>query len=129
MKNAINWFEVPVTDLDRAARFYERLLGVELKREKFGDMDMAIFPSDERGVGGALVLDARRKPHADGTLVYLDASGKLDACVERVGQSGGKVVLPKIDIGDPGFIALVIDSEGNTIGLHAPREEQVRKTA
>jgi len=30
-------------------------------------------------------------------------------------------VLPKTDIGDPGFIALVRDTEGNVVGLHAPR--------
>jgi predicted enzyme related to lactoylglutathione lyase len=129
MKNAINWFEIPVADLDRATLFYERVLGITLKREKFEGVDMAIFSSDEQGVGGALISDARRKPHADGALVYLDASGKLDACVARVAESGGKVVLPKTGIGDPGFIALVVDSEGNTVGLHAPREERARKSA
>ena len=129
MKNAINWFEIPVADLDRAMRFYERVLGLSLKRAKFEGLDLAIFPSDERGVGGALISDARRKPSADGALVYLDASGKLDACVGRVQESGGKVVLPKTAIGDPGFISLIVDSEGNVVGLHAPQEERAKKSA
>ena len=121
MKNALNWFEIPAVDLDRATRFYETLLGQSLKREAFEGMDLAMFPSDEPGVGGAVVKDARRKPGADGSLVYLDATGKLDDCLARTTKAGGAVVVPKTDIGKPGFIALVRDTEGNVIGLHAPR--------
>ena len=120
MKNAINWFEIPVSDLSRAARFYEKTLGIELKRTRFGELDMAIFPSDEPGAGGALVLDPRRQPSDKGSLVYLHAEN-LDAAVERTQKSGGSVILPKTDIGEPGFMALVRDTEGNTVGLHTPR--------
>jgi predicted enzyme related to lactoylglutathione lyase len=119
-KNAATWFELPATDLARAQRFYEAVLGAKLRPEKFAGMDMAIFPYQE-GVGGALVHDARFRPSADGAVVYLAVEGSLDACVRRVEEAGGKVVLPKTDIGDPGFIALVLDSEGNRVGLHSPR--------
>lgn len=122
MTHAINWFEIPTTDLDRATRFYEALLGVALKREHFAgsDMAMAIFPGEEESVRGALIATSRRKPVADGALVYLHAPD-LDACLARLEKAGGSVVSPKLDIGEPGFIALVKDSEGNVVGLHAPR--------
>jgi predicted enzyme related to lactoylglutathione lyase len=120
MKNALNWFELFVADLDRATRFYETLLGISLKRENFNSTPMAVFPYDG-GVGGALVKNTQRKPSADGGLVYLDATDKLDACVERTRKAGGEVVLGRTAIGEHGFIAMVRDSEGNVIGLHSMR--------
>ncbi len=121
MKDAINWFELPVLDLARATKFYETVLAVKLKTENFNGTPNAIFPAEDPGVGGSLVKDERRKPNPDGSLIYLNANGKLDACLARVAAAGGKVVLPRTDIGDPGFIALVIDTEGNQIGLHSVR--------
>lgn len=122
MQHAINWFELPTTDLDRASRFYEHVLGVSFKREHFAgtDMHMAVFEGAQESVRGALISDKRRKPAADGALVYLHAP-KLDESLSRIERAGGVVVLPKTDIGDPGFIALVRDTEGNVVGLHAPR--------
>jgi predicted enzyme related to lactoylglutathione lyase len=120
MENAINWFEIFVNDLDRASRFYQTALAVELRREDFGGTPMAIFPASREGTGGALVKDGTRQPGA-GTLVYLNANGKLDAVLGRVAKAGGEVVLPKTDIGAPGFIATVRDTEGNLIGLHSER--------
>ena len=122
MTHTINWFEIPTTDLDRAMRFYEAVLGVSLKREHFDGtgMQMAVFSGEEQSVRGALIVDARRKPAADGALVYLNA-GDLDTSLSRVGKAGGSVLMPKTDIGDPGFIALVKDTEGNVVGLHTPR--------
>lgn len=120
MQNAINWFELFVTDLDRATRFYESALGISLRREEFGGTPMAIFMSAAEGaVGGALVKNGQ-KP-GGGALVYLNANGKLDAVLGRIAKAGGEVVLPKTDIGDPGFIATVRDTEGNLVGLHSER--------
>jgi predicted enzyme related to lactoylglutathione lyase len=118
-RNALNWFELFVTDLKRAQAFYEKTLGISLRFEEFGELPMAIFA--EEGVAGALVKHPTRKPSADGALPYLNCNGKLDACLARVEQAGGKVVMPKTDIGDPGFIALVVDTEGNTVGLHTEK--------
>ena len=122
MSHPIHWFEIFVRDIDRAARFYETVLGIQLKRTTEGDRPMAMFASAvEEGVGGALVQQKGREPSETGALVYLDANGKLDASLERVSKAGGEVVMPKTDIGPPGFIALLRDSEGNVVGLHAER--------
>lgn len=119
-KNAINWFEIPVTDMDRAVRFYERVLATSLKREVFGGQPHAIFPAAEPGVAGALVNSKELTPSVAGARIYLDAP-QLDACLARVAAAGGAVVMPKTDIGEPGFIAIVKDTEGNAVGLHQPR--------
>ncbi len=119
MTTPINWFELPVTDLARARAFYESVLGVALKQETFMGMAMALFPYAEGGVGGALVQGGNLAPSRDGAVVYLDTRGALDACLARVAGAGGKVLLPRTDIGAPGFIALVQDTEGNVVGLHS----------
>ena len=80
-----------------------------------------MFPAGQSDAGGALIQDGRRKPSAEGTLIYLDVAGNLDACVERVRGAGGVLIMPKTDIGDPGFIAVLRDTEGNSVALHSPR--------
>jgi uncharacterized protein len=121
MRNAITWFEIPTTDLERAARFYEKALGIELRRESFMDVPHATFPAERpHGVGGALILDRTRTPAATGTTIYLDVAGRLDAVLARVPDAGGQVVLARTAIGEPGFIALVRDPDGNVVGLHSP---------
>jgi len=116
MNDAINWFELPVADIARAQRFYETALGLKLHFEIFGGLPNAIFPAGG-GVRGALVQDPRARPSREGTRVYLDAPD-IDGCLARVATAGGKVLLGKTDIGDPGFIAMLEDSEGNLVGLN-----------
>src|SRR5690348_12571794 len=106
MNNAIDWFEIFVADLERAQRFYEVTLGIELKREDYARVPSAVFPRAGKGVSGGLVQDPKRPPGPGGSLVYLSATGNLDACLDRVGPAGGSIVMPKTDIGDPGFIAV-----------------------
>jgi predicted enzyme related to lactoylglutathione lyase len=118
MKSAIHWFEIPVADIDRAAAFYESLLGSKLRRETFGGMPYAVFPSEAPGIGGALAQDAQRKPGA-ATLVYFNTEGKLDAVLARAAAAKATTLLPKTAIGKDGFIAILVDSEGNTFGLHS----------
>jgi predicted enzyme related to lactoylglutathione lyase len=117
-KNAITWFEILTTDLERAAKFYEAVLGVSLKRENFMGTPHAIFTVE--GVGGALIHDPKRPPVAGGTTVYLLAPD-LEGALGKVEKAGGKVLLGKTAIGDPGSIAIVQDTEGNFVGLHAPK--------
>lgn len=122
--HAIDWFEIPVTDLDRAQTFYERLLGAPLRREPMGPAKtLAVFTYDEHGVGGCLMAgEGTPAPSARGTLIYLNAAPSLDAALERVADAGGRITTPKVQLpGDMGCFAHVVDTEGNRVGLHALR--------
>lgn len=119
-KSALNWFEIPVSNIEKAAAFYERTLGIAMRRERGHGMELAVFPyTPEVAVGGAIVAAPHLRPGATGTVVYLDCTGKLDACVARVADAGGKVVQPRTAIGENGFIAMVSDPDGNVVGLHS----------
>jgi predicted enzyme related to lactoylglutathione lyase len=120
--NALSWFEIPVADMKRAVKFYEATLNGKLREETFFGTLNAIFPYErgEHSVGGALVLDAKKKPSKEGTTVYLPVDD-VDAAVARAKKAGAAVIAPKIDIGDMGIIALLVDTEGNQIGLHAEK--------
>lgn len=121
MKTAINWFEVPAHDFDRARKFYETVLGISLPTDtsstRDGAVPMAFFPNGA-SAAGAIVKDPRVKPGADGPVIYLDAGGHLDDCVRRVAAAGGKVVVPVTDIGEHGRFAILLDTEGNRVALH-----------
>jgi hypothetical protein len=124
-KNAISWFDVPTADFDRAVKFYSTILGTEIRLGEHMGQTLAFFPCEgplEEAVGGALVPPGMgREPSAGGTCVFLDCEGKLDDVISRVEPSGGKIVQPKMSIGEPGWIAIIQDSEGNTIGLHSSK--------
>jgi predicted enzyme related to lactoylglutathione lyase len=119
-RDAIHWFEIPVSDIDRAQHFYETLFAQSMRREQMGPQTLAVFPYDG-GIGGALLKSATApKPSLDGNLVYLNASPSLDAVLARAGELGAKVLLPKLELPrDIGFIAQIVDSEGNRVGLHS----------
>ena len=121
-RNALNWFEIPVADIERAQRFYETLLAKSLRREQAGPQTLAIFPYElGQGVGGMLKQDAAAPASgANATLVYLDASPSLDAVLSRAGELGARVLQPKMELPNGnGFTAHIADTEGNRIGLHA----------
>ena len=121
MKSAVDWFEIPVEQLSRAVSFYEALLATRLKPSKYGPFEAAVFSVDDPGIGGALVQDKGRKAQQGGTRVYLCATGMLEEVLSRVAPAGGSVLLPKTDLGEPGYIAVIRDSEGNEVGLHSER--------
>ncbi|KAA9132527.1 VOC family protein [Marinihelvus fidelis] len=123
MGNPVGWFEIYVSDMDRARGFYETVLGVKL--EALGDPNdpgilMMAFPSDmERyGAGGALVKMEGFPVGNNSVLVYFSCE---DCAIEesRVAAAGGKVEKTKFSIGEYGFISLAIDTEGTIFGLHS----------
>ena len=121
-RNAIDWFEIPVRNMDRAAAFYEALLGTTIRRETIGPNALGVFTYDvEQGVGGCLLAgDNVPAPSLDGSLVYLNAGPSLDAVVARVEAAGGRVLVPKVTLpGDMGCFVHIADTEGNRVGLHA----------
>jgi hypothetical protein len=122
MKNALDWFEIPATDLDRAVRFYNTILAVEMVRmEVSPGYPMAMFPFSE-GVSGAVISGEGYTPGVTGTLVYLACGEQgMDAVLGRVEGAGGTIVGPKVDAGEHGLVAVILDTEGNRVGLHAER--------
>lgn len=118
--HALNWFEIPVTNFDRARTFYEKVLGATIQPMAMGPITMGLLTSDMSVVGGAIVLAEGCTPSKEGTLVYLNGGDDLDVMLARVQPAGGAVEVPKTEIGnDFGYFALFIDSEGNKVGLHS----------
>jgi hypothetical protein len=121
MVNAVNWFEIPAADFDRAVQFYSDILGKPLRKEVFMGTPNGFFPYEGGAVGGAVVYSEGYVPSDKGTLVYLNAHGDLDGVVGRVKAAGGKVLLAKTAIGDAGHMAIILDTEGNKVGLNMPK--------
>lgn len=119
MNNPVNYFEIPVTDLPRAIEFYESVFDCKLETKTIDDNQMAIFPGhpDSPGIFGALALGPSYKPSLDGTRIYFTTEN-IDMVLERVLENRGRVEYPKTNIGELGFVAEFIDSEGNRIALH-----------
>lgn len=119
-KDALNWFELYVSDFARAQRFYETILACNLVVNDQGTMKMGMFPSDQQnGVGGAITQMDGFGPGPGGTLIYLNVEGELDAVISRIGPAGGHVIKPRFSIAPYGFIAIFQDTEGNVVGLHS----------
>ena len=122
MQAAINWFEIPVADLDRAQTFYEKVLARKLQRAEFGDgLVHAVFPHGETASGGCLQSGPRRASNAaSGVRVYLDCSPSLDAALDRAQAAGGIILEARTNLtGDLGCYAVIGDTEGNEVGLHS----------
>jgi hypothetical protein len=122
--HALNWFEIPVQNMDRAQRFYETLLAAPLRREAMGpEVTLAVLPYNpaQDGCGGALMAaGAQAQPSRTGTIVYLNAGDRLDPALERLAQAGGQILVPRVDLPDGmGSFVHFEDSEGNRVGLHA----------
>ena len=122
LTNTVGWFEIYVQDMDRAKKFYESVLQIQLSDLPTGDdsMLMSAFPCDMTtyGAGGALVQMQGCPSGGNSVLVYFSCD---DCAVQasRVAANGGQVIKEKFSIGEYGHIALAIDTEGNTFGLHS----------
>jgi uncharacterized protein len=125
-KNPFTWVEIYVEDMSRAQKFYESILQIQMIPMEapggFGDLVMVSFPwaQGEGNISGALCKTNEMKPGTGGTLVYFACD---DCSIEasRVATAGGKVLQDKFQIGEHGFCAIIVDTEGNTIGLHSTK--------
>ena len=113
--NAAVWFEIPVTDMNRAKAFYNAVLMSELKDDNTGPNPMAIFPAAESGVAGHL-YPGKPAPAGGGNTVHLASPDPLEDALDRVAMNGGEVVSEIITI-PPGRFAYCLDPDGNSIGL------------
>ena len=120
MKNSINRFEIPVKNFERAKSFYSILLNGEIMEMSHPQYKYGILPGDmENGVTGGIVEGEGFEPSTKGPLIYLNGGDDLSVPLSKVEKAGGKILLPKTSIGGNGFMAHIIDTEGNRIALHS----------
>jgi predicted enzyme related to lactoylglutathione lyase len=120
--NSLNWFEIPVVDMQRAKHFYQVIFSMHMSETEMMGMQMAFFPY-ENGSGkasGALVKSEQHKPSKEGVLVYLNANPSMDAILEKIEPMGGAIQMPKTQITpEIGYMAFFTDTEGNRVALHS----------
>ncbi|MBI6120158.1 VOC family protein [Salegentibacter maritimus] len=121
--NPVVWFEIYVSDISRATKFYEKVLQVVM--EDMSDptnpsIQMKCFPSDMEnyGAAGALVKMESVKPSTNGSLVYFGCED-CKILENRAAENGAEIIQPKMAIGEHGFISIIKDTEGNSIGFHS----------
>lgn len=123
MKNAVNWFEIPVKDYSRAKEFYATILGSEIMDHPMPDENIKYgiftYDNENQGVGGAIIEAEGQNPSTEGCTIYLNGGNDLALSLSRIERSGGKILMPKTNIGENGFIAQFLDTEGNRIALHS----------
>lgn len=120
--NIINWFEVSVSDIARATKFYETIFSVKLEQSEMMGMKMAFFPAEDMNgkVSGGLVEGPMHKPSMDGAKIYFNGNPDLDIALGKVEAAGGKITMPKTKISDDiGYMAFFIDTEGNGVAMHS----------
>jgi len=125
--NVLTWFEIPVTDTKRAKQFYETILDIQMTTREFPETHEALtfFPYDpdviqatSGRITGVLAESPQSKPATEGILVYINAYPQIQDVLDRVEDAGGKIVVPKMQM-NAGYIAIILDTEGNRVGLHA----------
>ncbi|MEZ5045998.1 MAG: VOC family protein [Chitinophagaceae bacterium] len=125
MTNSISWYEIPTSNIDRAVTFYETIMSISLIPMDMSNLKMRVFPVDDMmsGVTGVLVYseDGFHKPSStDGPLIYLNANSTMPTILEKVESAGGKIIVPRTQISpEHGYMAIIIDSEGNRIAFHS----------
>lgn len=114
-KQWISWIEIPANNFDRAVRFYEEILEIEIAVKDFGSFRMGTFGDDHPG---AICYGEWYKPSENGPLIYFNANPDLNTVLERVEMAGGEVISHKKQISESmGYMGLFIDSEGNRLAL------------
>lgn len=123
LKNAISWFEIPATNLDRAQTFYELILNIKMTKLDLPNIKMRMFPIDDPSAVGGAICDSGgfHKPSlTDGPLIYLNGNPDVQPILDRVEKAGGKILVPKTQISpEYGYMAVVQDTEGNRIAFHS----------
>ena len=121
--NAISWFEIPTTDINRAQKFYETIFGITMMPLETPHIAMRMFPIENpMNIGGALVYNKEfyKSSATDGPLLYLNGNPDVQYVLDKIEAAGGKIVVPKTQISpEYGYMAVFIDTEGNRVALHS----------
>ena len=121
MNNPVQWFEISTNDLERAKKFYANVFNLEFQYIEMPDSNMYMFGEPgSSGASGALIESSSIKPSLDGSVVYFSC-GDVSKELALVEKEGGNIITHKTDIGDFGFFAHIIDTEGNRIGMHSDK--------
>lgn len=118
-KNTFSWVDLPVSDLDRAISFYNAILQQEIMKVSEHGMEFGLLPHTENNVSGCLCVMPDRKPSQDGPLVYLNVEGHLQKATDAAAKNGGKILTHAEKIGPYGYRSIVLDTEGNAVGLYS----------
>ncbi|MBI3587487.1 MAG: VOC family protein [Ignavibacteriales bacterium] len=121
MKNAVNWFEIPVKNFERGKKFYSTIFGEEIQLMDHPTLKYGMLPVDMKsgGIGGAIVQGKGYDPSMKGSLIYLNGGDDLSKVLSKIEKAGGKILVPKTSLGPNGFMAQFKDTEGNRIALHS----------
>jgi uncharacterized protein len=121
MTNAVSWFEIPALDFERAKKFYAELLQLEITVVPMPEGEYAVFPMDNEapGASGAIMKMEGAVPSTDGPSIYFNGGEDLSVPLARVEPAGGKIIIPKTSIGENGFFAQFLDTEGNRLAFHS----------
>lgn len=119
-ENPVGWFDINVSNLERSKKFYESVFQIKLIDLPIEWGKQSMFPANREGlnISGALVENKDRTENSNNTVVYF-VSKDCTTEENRVEKAGGKIIRPKMSIGEFGFVSLIMDTEGNTIGLHS----------
>ena len=120
--NPVSYFEIPVSDMDRAIEFYQVVFTTSLERTVIDGNEMALFPFDELGggVSGALAKGKSYSPSRSGPRIYFFVEN-IDETLNRAVAKGGRIAYPKTSVGNF-WVAEFEDSEGNQIALSSASE-------
>ena len=118
------WTDIPVTNLDRAIKFYSAILGKEVRKMSETGFEYGLLPHDEQNASGCLCVGGdsvgnKNEPSETGPLIYLSVEGRLNEAVKATRVNGRKVLQERQQIGAHGVRAIIVDSEGNRIALHS----------
>ena len=120
MASQFVWVDIPVTNLDRAVKFYSAVIGTQVAVQDTPGFKFAVFPHEGADVGGCLVPSGDGNvPSGNGPLVYVNVEGRMKQAVDAATANGARIVEQPHSIGPHGFRAVIIDSEGNRIALHS----------
>lgn len=120
MQNLISIVEIPVSDFSRAIQFYQTILGLTIEKMEMDGNQMGILPNQPGEVNVVLVKGSDYQPTSAGAVLYLNAGHDLQPMLDKVAQNGGQVLLEKTQISpEMGYFALIMDTEGNKLGLHS----------
>ena len=120
--NTLNWFEIPVSDIGRAKKFYEAIFSIKMEQMEMMGTKMAMFPSENMNgkVSGGIAEGPMYKPSANGAKIYFNGNPNLSEALDKVEAAGGKITMPKTKISDDiGYMAFFTDTEGNGVALHS----------